>query len=1178
MTENQEKKSVQPVAQSVQSLIETVKSSRSPVECAGVTAAADAYVTARLAGQEDGVVVVLASSIREAERLGRDLEFFTDDTGLAAELFPTYNVLPFKPLAYHNQTAADRIGLLFRMAQGKSPQILIVTLEGLLQKLPPVKAICDYADILMVNEDIEPEALTRKMVDGGYTRTSIVEEPGDFSVRGNIVDIFSPACDMPVRIELFGDTVDTMRFFSPATQRRGRDVEELILLPARETILDDERRGRFIAGVKKQAAIQDLPVSESRRIIEQISAGEGFAGMESYMPLVYDELATLFDYLPRDARFVVLSPAELNPAASHLEDQVRENFDTAREHDRLCVPLESLYLSWETGASRVEKYPGLKLNPFPLSSVLPYAEPHAPLFHLDIKNNSGLQTRMKAQKDRDHLLAPLVEWINENREAGRQSIIACSGENRLERSQYLLQPYGIAASRSPSFSGIPGAGSGTWLVPSSPSAGFVFPEESLAIACDTEVFGRPRKRRRSGDKTAQAEFLDIENLKRGDLVVHVDHGIGRYEGIEKVKVEGVTNDFLLITYREGDRLYLSVDRMDMAKKYIGVDGAEPVLDKMGGSAWARVKAKAKKEVEKIAKELLDLYARRKVSQGKAFNPPDREMQDFEAGFPYEETGDQLKVIDEVLMDMASSQPMDRLVCGDVGYGKTEIAMRAAFAAACDGMQVAVLVPTTVLAEQHYQTFCDRFADYPVTIACLNRFRSTAKQKTIVADARAGKTDIVIGTHRLLSKDVGFKQLGLIILDEEQRFGVRHKERLKAMRTTVDVLSLTATPIPRTLHMSLMGIRDISVITTPPENRRSIKTYIAEFDEAVIAAGIRKELARGGQIYFVHNNIHKIWYIANRLQQIVPEVRLGVAHGRLAKDELESEMMKFVNKEIDMLVCTRIIESGLDIPSANTIFVNRADKFGLAQIYQLRGRVGRADEQAYAYLFIPRDTVLTKDAQKRLKVLMEHSDLGSGFQIAMNDLSIRGGGSALGVSQSGHIAAVGYDMFLQLMENTIAELKGETVETPLEPEINIPMSAFIPESYIPDIDQRMAIYRRLSRATTLAGIGDMKSELTDRFGKPAAETENLLLKIMLKVLSRQAGIRKLDLNEDIIHIQFSNDHLPRPEGVFAFVAENPETCEITPQEILKVRLSGCKGRNAIGAAKNILKEIVRHVTC
>jgi transcription-repair coupling factor (superfamily II helicase) len=551
------------------------------------------------------------------------------------------------------------------------------------------------------------------------------------------------------------------------------------------------------------------------------------------------------------------------------------------------------------------------------------------------------------------------------------------------------------------------------------------------------------------------------------------------------------------------------------------------------------------------------------------------FRDFEAGFAYEETPDQLKAIDEMLADMQQSIPMDRLVCGDVGYGKTEVALRASFLAINNGKQAAVLVPTTILAEQHYATFRSRFQRYPVNVACLSRFRSRKEQAAIIAGMKAGTVDIVIGTHRLLQKDVAFKDLGLLVLDEEQRFGVRHKEKLKRLRSMVDVLALTATPIPRTLHMSLMGVRDISLIQTPPEYRKSIVTYICEFDPEVIAEAVRRELRRQGQIYFVHNAVHSINKMARTLQELVPEVRLDVAHGQMAEGDLERAMYRFLNREIDLLVCTTIIESGLDIPSANTIIVNRADCFGLSQMYQLRGRVGRADEQAYAYLLIPNESLLTADARKRLKVLMEHSDLGSGFHIAMNDLEIRGGGTILGSSQSGHIAAVGYDMFIKLMEDAVAELKGETVVQPLDPEINIPLSAYFTEAYIPDIDQRMMLYRRLARMTDVREIGEMRSELADRFGPLPEEAGHLLFKILLKILARNAGVSRLDVKEQKLVLYFADSRPKNSEAVVKMVLDDPERFELSPGGIVKARLTQPSAMAQLAQVKNILQAIRNH---
>jgi transcription-repair coupling factor (superfamily II helicase) len=708
------------------------------------------------------------------------------------------------------------------------------------------------------------------------------------------------------------------------------------------------------------------------------------------------------------------------------------------------------------------------------------------------------------------------------------------------------------------------------------SAGFRWPEAAVALVTASEIWGVRKKRKARGRPATQRELLVFEDLKIGDLVVHDDHGIGRYEGLEKLKLENTVNDFLMIAYRDGDKLYLPVDRMGSIQKYMGVDGVIPVIDKMGGKAWDKLKAKAKKSAEKIAGELLKLYAARKVKRGFSHTLFEKELQEFESGFPFEETADQLKAIDDVLDDMHETVPMDRLVCGDVGYGKTEVALRASFVAVHNGKQVAILVPTTVLAEQHFATFCERFANYPINIACLNRFRSLKEQKEIVKGLQQGTVDIVIGTHRLLQKDIAFKDLGLFVLDEEQRFGVRHKEKLKKIRTAVDVLAMTATPIPRTLHMSLVGVRDISLIATPPEYRRAIVTYVCEFDEGIMKEAVERELKRGGQIFFVHNNVHSIDRMAARLKSVVPQVKLDVAHGQMDERGLERVMLKFVNKEINLLVCTTIIESGLDIPAANTILINRADRFGLAQMYQLRGRVGRSEEQAYAYLFIPDESRITRDARKRLKVLMEHSDLGSGLQIAMSDLKIRGGGTILGASQSGHIAAVGYDMFLKLMEEAIAEMKGEKRLEPLKPEINASLSAYLPESYINDIDQRLSFYRRLAKATELEDISALKAEMKDRFGSLPDEAGQLLLKMMLKVMSVKAGVSRLDLNHNELLLHLSPQHQENPQGLVQLIMSNPHRFRLTPDEVLRIKLSAGGRLHRLNHAKNILKEIAHHV--
>lgn len=1136
--------------------------------CAGLRGSERVWLVERLYRESRRPVLVVVPSAAEAARWIEDLRFFSGGR-TAGAYFPAYPVVPFKFMSGRNEIAAQRISVLYRLMSGGVPA-MVAPAEALIQKLIPGSELTGYAELVMAGEETDRDALVSKLVSGGYSRTGIVEEPGEFSLRGGILDVFSPQYSNPVRMEFFGDTVDSLRFFAPDTQRKLEDADEAVILPAREAVVSPKHIPRIVDRIRHQAAEQEIPLTRIRDLIDRVKKQDAVPGIEALLPLIYPEPGTLFDYLAENAILVLVEPNALRNSVEKFLDQADKHFLEARTEQRICVAPEKRFLNWPEVLHQAAGKKRLSIQAIAVERM------DEPVFQFSVGDNADIRADIKNRREKEHLLLPLVQWIQKQRQAGSAPVVACTSRLQAGRLEDLLSPYGI---RMKWADRMPESGFRSDRVQGCLgrlSSGFVWPSEGLSIITEAEIFGPAHRLGKTTRPRVRADVLNLEELQQGDLVVHVDHGIGRYEGLVKLKVEGAENDFLLLNYRDQDRLYLPVERMGLVQKYMGLEGYTPILDKLGGKSWDRMKTRIKKSVELIAADLLKLYADRAIQKGHAFSAADSYFRDFEAGFPYDETEDQLRAIEEVIADMRRAAPMDRLICGDVGYGKTEVALRAAFLAVNDGKQAAVLAPTTVLAEQHFATFSARFEGYPVRVECLSRFRSARQQRAIVEDIKAGKVDIVIGTHRLLQKDVGFKDLGLVVIDEEQRFGVKHKEKLKKMRSSVDVLALSATPIPRTLHMSLTGIRDISLINTPPEQRRPIQTYICEPDDAIIRDAVRREIERKGQIFFVHNQIDSIWSVARRIQDIVPEVRLEVAHGRMSEDELEKAMLRFINREIDLLVCTTIIESGLDIPAANTILINRADRFGLAQIYQLRGRVGRAGEQAYAYLFIPRDTVLTEQAQKRLKVLMEHTDLGAGFQIAMSDLKIRGGGAILGASQSGHIAAVGYDMYLKLMESAVAELKGKAAPEPLEPEINMPISAFIPETYVPDIDQRLSLYRRLSRMTELKEITDLKAELIDRFGNPPEEAGNLFLKFMLKILSVRAGVRRLDLTDSHLVLAFSEAHQKNPVGLVEMVVANRKKFAFTPDQSLRAAL---EKRTLVGRlleAKNMLQDVYHRV--
>ena len=1167
---------------SIASLIEQIARRTAAIECTGMSGPERAYLIAEIcrSHQTRMPIVVILPTMKAAEIFSENLTFFLNGDPRPVLFYPQYNILPHKQLAYHNETAARRISTLFRLVNDETAPVVITCVGALMKRILPKRDLLDFAELVMVEEELQRDLFVEKLVSGGYFPSTIVEEPGDFSVRGGILDVFCPLYPNPLRLEFFGDWVDSIRIFDAASQRKLSNINEAVILPAREAIVDSERIGPIVGRIRTRAAAMELPAEKTRELVDRIRNERMFSGIESLMPVIYPEMETFFDYVPETSLFVCMEPGDLARSATEFWKQLVENYEAAREKADFCVEPLSLYAGWDTVCDTIEGNKPLSLKMLPVKKGGVTSDVPVVSRPIQVVDNSELGVALRQARDRENPLKPLLDWIHLQLSADRTVLMVCRTRSQIKRLDSLLEQHGIA----PSFANDPvdlrrlRSRSGVFICRGEVDSGFVWPGELLAVITAEEIFGTTRRAAKpvgSGSPKSAGPPVSFADLKQGELVVHDDHGIGQYDGLVKLKFNGATNDFLLILYRDQDKLYLPVDRMNMIQKYMGIDGVAPVLNKMGGKSWERVKDRVKRSAEKIAGQLLKIYAARRFERGHAFGRPDEHFTDFEAAFPYEETVDQKKAIDAVLSDMAAGIPMDRLVCGDVGYGKTEVALRASFRAVSDCKQVAVLVPTTVLAEQHHRTFSERFASYPVRVASLTRFRGAKEQRDIVQQLKKGTVDIVIGTHRLLQKDVGFKDLGLLIFDEEHRFGVKHKEKLKRLHKTVDVLALTATPIPRTLHLSLSGIRDISVISTPPEQRRAIITYITEFDEAVISEAIRKELDRKGQIFFIHNNIHNIHKIARRLQELVPEVRLDIAHGRLSEDELEQTMFRFVNREIDMLVCTTIVESGLDIPAANTILINRADRMGLAQMYQLRGRVGRVDEQAFAYLFIPPESLLSKDSQKRLKVLMEHSDLGSGFQIAMSDLKIRGGGTILGASQSGHIAAVGYDMFLKLMEEAVSELKGQPVVEPLDPEINMPVSAFVPETFIPDIDQRLSAYRRLAKMTNIADISEFKAELADRFGKVPKEVGSLLAKIMLKILSRRAGIKRLDLDGGHLALHFSHRHVENPQAVFDALDSCKTEYRLTTDSVLSIRLQDGRRQSGLAQTKKILKQISQH---
>ncbi len=1116
------------------------------VTLAGLNPAAAAVLVAGLVEKSPGgKLVLLVPGEQEAEQFRADLVFAAavpHGPAPRVQLFPSLEADPYQELAPHLRVACERV-LALRSLRDPGPAIVVVPTRALIYPLPPPAVFDAHRLDLVERGPLRPDALSEYLLSAGYVRVDLVSGMGEFSRRGGIIDFHPPDGPAPVRVEFWGEEVESLRTFDPTTQRSTGRIEATAVPPVREypwsmaallklrSVLESRQALRRTK-VRALVAPDDLAAR-----LEALAAGGTFAGFEACVRLVEPRPASLFDYAPGGLlvswkESQVLSDLEAVYVEMHASFDLSEDFGMPPPED-LLLPRDELQP--KTRQAR------LRLSELALDAGGGLVRvPCAPA---------------RAYKGRIQDLASDLKQTP----PGSTTLFLMESAGRIERLREVLRDYDLPAAVLPE--SVPHPGS---PAPSSPlliasgrlSQGFCLPRTGLQVLTEREVFGEHAEREVRRRKVA-AFSPDFRDLKVGDLVVHVDHGIGRYAGIARVGEDGSSRDFMLLTYEGGDRLYVPVDRLDLVQRYSGVAGQRPRLDRLGGPGWERTKKKVKKAMQEMARDLLDLYAARAAARGYAFSDDTAWQKEFEDAFPYDLTPDQGKAIKDVKADMEKEGPMDRLICGDVGFGKTEVAMRAAFKVVMDGKQVAVLCPTTILAFQHLNTFRERFSSWPVTIEMISRFRAPGEQKAILDAVAARKVDILIGTHRLLSKDVKFQDLGLLVVDEEQRFGVTHKEAIKAMKKDVDVLTLTATPIPRTLQMSLAGIRDMSVIETPPENRLAIQTAIVPFREGVIAAAIRNELKRGGQVYFVHNRVESIGSMANFIRKLVPEVRLGVAHGQMSEGTLERTMLSFLGGEFDILLATTIIENGLDIPRVNTIIVNRADRFGLAQLYQLRGRVGRSDRRAYAYLLVPARKALTPIARRRLKALQEFSELGSGFRIAAMDLEIRGAGNLLGAEQSGHIAAVGFEMYCRLLERTVQEMKGLTPRAEIKAQINLAVDIKIPEDYIPDFSERLVLYKKISSAESEEELARIRDEIRDLYGETARPAENLLALAAVRLMAERLQIRAIDYASGRVQIRFSEDAPVSPEMVVRLASTRPGV-SVLPSGTLRLELDGAGG--------------------
>lgn len=1229
-----------------QRLVAEVRSGKKLVCTAGLGNGAKALTIAALQKATGRRLAVVSLHGHDLESLESDLRFFyrlfnqrAASESCEAEVFtlPASDSDPYSGTSPHADILERRALALWRLASAdvtsNQSRIILLSVRSLLRRYVGLETMQQAGVSLRVGDELPLDYLLEHLVSIGYVRSDPVGGIGEFSSRGGILDFYSPSATVegiarPVRVEFFGDEIDSIREFDPETQRSIRELRESVMAPMR-----DEHATAASFRIWAQMARQHWNDDRYARALRDRTAfadeGEPFQGWEYLLPLSKPLTATVFDYL-RDAVLVVDEPAEIEKQIRSVLAEVQTGHERVEAADELGLTPDKLFLTPDElrtriadtqrlelrllGSAALEKEEELSteeigstaaISAATVSDVnLPPAFARAaaptPLFLFPPEPDAQEFTLQSRSVRRWHgRVAELAADLRQQTATGQQTVFVLPSSGVVDRFREILKEYEVSVSverGTENTESEPGKNAETahnhealhnQAIPHSAfpvphlmvgdlSVGFSLPSAQLTLYIESDIFDeavqveRPRAQKRSG---LGAFISDFRDLKIGDYVVHIDHGIGQFQGLVQIETEtaqtpgntyarltgigevaakSATREFMLLTYAEGTKLYVPVERLDLVQKFSSAEGHQPSLDKLGGIAWAKTKARAKRAMRDMAEELLRLYAERKLVSGYAFHGDSPWQQEFEAAFPYELTPDQAQAIEDVKRDLEQPTPMDRLLCGDVGYGKTEVAMRAAFKAVMEGKQVALLAPTTVLAYQHYQTFKARFAAFPARIELLSRFRSPKEQKEVVTAVEAGAVDIVIGTHRILSRDMVFRDLGLVIVDEEQRFGVSHKERLKQLRKRVDVLTLSATPIPRTLNMSLMGLRDMSVIETPPRDRLAIQTNVVRFNEHVIRTAIEQELQRQGQVFFVHNRVESIAEVAALLKRIVPEARFVVAHGQMGEKDMENAVLDFVAYKHDVLVATTIIENGIDIPRANTIIINRADTYGLSQLYQLRGRVGRSNRRAYAYLLIPAEAELTPIARRRLAAIREFSDLGAGFRIAALDLELRGAGNLLGGQQSGHIDAIGFDLYTQMLERTIAELRGEEIADETSTQLNLGIDTRIPDEYIFDMSQRLRTYKRIASARSDEELARIREEVADRYGRLPASVENLFAYARIRRLAERLGIVSIDRVRDSLALKLSDKSGVVPELLMQLLHENP-AASFTPNGVLKVRL-------------------------